>query len=102
MPYVKITLSVLAVSSAIILAYFLFSLKYDVLVLENKKRSLIAQIKSDQTTLHTLNAEWSYLNDPTRLKNLISTYTDLKPVSGKQIKTIDLFYVDSDLPAVKK
>lgn len=85
----KVVLSVVSILLAVILAYFLFSLKYDVLVLENEKRQLITQIKEDQSELHTLNAEWTYLNEPKRLKNLISTYTDLKPVKGKQVIEID-------------
>ena len=88
MSSLKVILSIFSLLLAGLLAYFLFSLKYDVLVLENKKRTLISQIREDQGTLHTLQAEWTYLNSPKRLKYLISMYSDLKPVKGKQV--IDL------------
>lgn len=86
---IKAMLSVFAVCAAFILAYFLFSLKYEVMQLETKKRILIGQIKSNQAALHTLQAEWTYLNDPARLKSLIDAFTDLRPAAGRQVVPLD-------------
>ena len=46
----------------------LFLLKYQVQAQEQRLSGLHKQINGDQEAIHVLKAEWSYLNDPGRLR----------------------------------
>jgi hypothetical protein len=63
----------------------LFQVKYTVSDLENMHKSLKKQILANSEELHVLNAEWAYLNDPSRLSTLVQKYLkDLVPIKGEQ------------------
>lgn len=70
----------------------LFQVKYNVQAKEAELRHLKRQIDSNLSTIHVLEAEWSYLNDPVRLADLTRRHTDLLPTQASQIKTF------ADLP----
>lgn len=66
------------------LGWSLFHVKYTVVDLENAHRSLRKSILAKSEELHVLNAEWTFLNNPERLKELTSKYLKLEPVRGEQ------------------
>lgn len=70
----------------------LFQVKYNVQAKEAELRGIKRQIDSNLSTMHVLEAEWSYLNDPVRLADLTRRHTDLLPTQANQIKTL------ADLP----
>ncbi|TXH34350.1 MAG: hypothetical protein E6Q98_19040 [Rhodospirillaceae bacterium] len=70
----------------------LFQVKYNVQAKEAELRHLKRQIDSNLSTIHVLDAEWSYLNDPVRLADLARRHTDLLPTQASQIKNF------ADLP----
>jgi len=70
----------------------LFQVKYNVQSKETELRRIKSQIDSNLATMHVLDAEWSYLNDPLRLADLARRHTDLIPTQASQIKTF------ADLP----
>ncbi len=70
----------------------LFQVKYNVQAKEAELRGIKRQIDSNLSTIHVLEAEWSYLNDPVRLADLARRHTDLLPTQANQIKTL------ADLP----
>ncbi len=62
------------------------------LVMKNRVQSLeqeLAQInrniQDDVKSIHVLNAEWSHLNSPARLRKLASKHISLNPVQAEQI-----------------
>lgn len=63
----------------------LFSVKYQVQDLEEERISLINEIINEKRSIHVLNAEWSYLNDPSRLGEMSARYLDLKPGTPEQL-----------------
>lgn len=63
----------------------MFVLKYQVLNKEKELASLQHQIIKNQRTIHVLKAEWTHLNDPERLRALISKHTQLAVIKPKQI-----------------
>lgn len=71
----------------------LFHLKYAVQAQEERLAALRQQIRQDQETMHVLRAEWSYLNEPSRLADLVRRHLDLAPVLAAQLAALD------DLPA---
>ncbi|MBR1777990.1 MAG: hypothetical protein IJ752_05340 [Alphaproteobacteria bacterium] len=63
----------------------MFVIKNKVIALENDLEKINAQIKEDQNALHVLKAEWTYLNDPARIRDLSERHAHMKPLRGEQI-----------------
>ncbi len=75
----------------IILAFLgigLFQVKYNVQSKERELREVHRQIEANLTSIHVLEAEWSYLNDPLRLADLARRHTELLPTTPGQIGDI--------------
>ncbi len=66
----------------------LFQVKYNVQSKERELREVRRQIEANLTSIHVLEAEWSYLNDPLRLADLARRHTDLLPTTPNQIGDI--------------
>jgi hypothetical protein len=60
-----------------------------VLAKESELKQINRQIDANRDATHVLEAEWSYLNDPTRLADLARRYTDLAPATPTQIAGFD-------------
>lgn len=54
-----------------------------------KIETLNASIAKEEESLRVLNAEWSYLNQPTRLEKLTKTYLHLAPLKGTQFVKVE-------------
>ena len=78
----------------------LFALKHEVQRLERELQMVNRQILADQEALHILNAEWSFLNRPSRLAGLASRHLDLVQMESAQLRDIDTIPV-RPVPAVK-
>ncbi|MBP2299483.1 cell division protein FtsL [Azospirillum picis] len=62
----------------------LFQTSYDVQDLEEKLAGLNRKIIQEQETIQILKAEWSYLNDPSKLEQMAHAYLDLQPTEARQ------------------
>ena len=69
------------------LSLTLFVVKYQVQDLEEELVGLNRSITEDRQAIHVLKAEWSHLNEPTRLKSLAERYLGLSPVESEQVGT---------------
>ena len=67
----------------------LYQVELGVLAKESELRQINRQIDANRDATHVLEAEWSYLNDPTRLADLARRYTDLAPGTPTQIAGFD-------------
>ena len=75
----------------IILAFLgvgLFQVKYNVQSKERELREVRRHIEANLPSIHVLEAEWSYLNDPLRLADLARRHTELLPTTPAQIGDI--------------
>jgi hypothetical protein len=63
----------------------LYQVELGVLAKQAELKQINHQIDANREAIHVLDAEWSYLNDPTRLAELARRYTDLAPVTPTQI-----------------
>lgn len=70
----------------------LYLLKHEVQAMEAKLSETRRQTYADQQAIHVLKAEWTYLNDPVRLKALAERHLGMEPMSATQVAMI------SDLP----
>ncbi|MBL8643250.1 MAG: hypothetical protein JNK21_04900 [Rhodospirillaceae bacterium] len=84
----------------VVVGVSLFLLKYQVQALEDQLQSTYAQIEKDKTAIRVLEAEWTYLNDPGRLRRLSEQYLGFVPPQGSQVITLSqLPYKNGQLPA---
>jgi len=79
---------VLIVFLAASLSLTLFVVKYHVQDLEEQLAGLNRSITNDKQAMHVLNAEWSHLNDPDRLKVLAKRYLGYVAVQSNQVGTL--------------
>lgn len=69
----------------------LFQTSYEVQELEEQLASVNRKIVAEQEAIQVLKAEWSYLNDPTRLETLARTHLALRPTDARQfVASIDV------------
>ncbi len=67
----------------------LYMVKMQVETQEQRLTSLQHQIVDTRESIHVLDAEWSYLNDPARLRDEASRLLAMQPLKPAQISTID-------------
>lgn len=79
--------TILLIAIAGVLSVALFSVKYQVADLEGQLNEINRGIARDHQAIHVLRAEWSYLNDPKRLRELAQKFLKLEPVKGTQLET---------------
>ncbi len=60
-------------------------MKNSVYRLEDELKQINRNIETDIETIHILNAEWSKLNNPARLRALVKNHIALNPVKPEQI-----------------
>jgi hypothetical protein len=74
---------------AIVAGAGLFHVSYRVQSLEDELTRVNRDILREQETIHLLRAEWSYLNEPTRLAELTRRHLALAPLSADQMVRIE-------------
>lgn len=73
---------------AALVGFGLFHVKYQVAALEEELTRLNAATLREQTQIHVLEAEWSYLNRPARLEELAERHLALRPLDPAQLGTV--------------
>lgn len=66
-----------------------YMLKNHVIFLEKDIKKTNRQIAANIRETHILKAEWSHLNDPSRIRRLSEKYLKLSPITAKQFINID-------------
>lgn len=69
----------------------LFVIKHEVQELEEKLQALNAEIITDQDAIQVLQAEWAYLNQPSRLEALSTKLLGMEPPTPAQTQTLSEF-----------
>ena len=83
---------VLSAVGLILLGICVSRIKYEVVFLRKHLKYLNEEITRISDDIKVYGAEWSYLNDPKRLKQLAEKYLpQLKPMSNKQILSYNEF-----------
>lgn len=67
----------------------LFFIKHEVKEQEARLSELNQEIQRNQEVTHVLKAEWSYLNDPARLRALSEKFLSMKVMGPSQIATLN-------------
>jgi hypothetical protein len=66
----------------------LYQLKHEVHALEDQLFRVNRSILAEEEAIHVLHAEWSYVNQPSRLQSLTARHLDLQPTKPAQIGKI--------------
>lgn len=74
---------------AIVAGVGLFHVSYRVQSLEEELTQVNRQIVREREAIHVLRAEWSYLNEPTRLADLTRRHLTLVPLQATQMVPIE-------------
>jgi cell division protein FtsL len=67
----------------------LFFVKHEVKDQERRLHALNTEIHRNQETIHVLRAEWSFLNDPGRLRAQAEKHLGMHPVKPTEVATLD-------------
>ncbi len=67
------------------LSLVVFGVKYQVQDLEQDLKSLSREINANERSIHVLNAEWSHMNNPTRLRQMAERHLNMQPVKASQL-----------------
>ncbi len=70
---------------AVLSGISLFVLKYQVKEKETELRHIHLDILKTKRELHMLEAEWAHLNDPKRLKALVTSQTNWEVITSEQL-----------------
>ena len=68
-----------------LVGFGMFVMKNQVQNLENELASINRNIEEDVKNIHILKAEWSHLNNPSRLRALATKHISLNQVKAEQI-----------------
>ena len=64
-----------------------FVVKVQVQDMEDQLAEFNRTVTEDRQAIHVLKAEWSYLNEPARLRVLAERYLGLRPIETRQVGT---------------
>jgi hypothetical protein len=68
--------------------------------LEEQLVKINRSIVADRDAIHVLKAEWSYLNQPTRLAELSHRHLQLQPIGTAQLGSLDALPMKAGAPLV--
>lgn len=71
------------------LAFTVFKVEYKVRSLRAELAEVNRQILQNYEDIHVLKAEWVYLNNPQRVKELASRYLDMDYVNYAQLRGVE-------------
>lgn len=70
------------------MAFAVYQTKNQVVNIEKQVNQVNSKIITTNESIHTLKAEWSYLNTPKRLHKLNDKFLKLRPTAVKQIASV--------------
>jgi hypothetical protein len=91
--------TILTLLVAIGLGFGLFRLTYEVQTLEGERARINRTVAAEREAIHVLRAEWSYLNEPTRLEALTKKHLSLRTTQDGRIRTVAEIPARPDAPA---
>lgn len=84
------TVSLLGVLLIAVSSFTMFNVVYKVQNAYKDLQELQRQYVEEKKSLHVLKAEWSYLNQPERLKQMAAQYLQVQEIHMAQIESITL------------
>ncbi len=73
----------------LVLAVSVFQVERYVQSLRTELEEVNRQLRAGHEEIHVLEAEWAYLNQPSRLRDVASNYLDIDMIDAKQIGQVE-------------
>ena len=80
-------LNLVAIMAVILSSFGLYRVKQEARAEAYKVAEVRRHIEREEEAINILKAEWSHLNQPSRVQDLAGRYLDLKPIDVHQIVT---------------
>ena len=97
MSNVKTAISALWIMFTLVIGSYYFVLTNDVQNLERELASINEEIENDIRDIHILEADWSELNNPERLRRLAGKYISLDFIKPEQIINYSALPLEGEL-----
>ena len=97
MSNVKTAISILWIMFTLVIGSYYFVLTNNVQNLEKQLAEINRDIENDIRDIHILEADWSELNNPERLKNLAGKYISLDFIKPEQIINYSALPLEGEL-----
>lgn len=81
--------SVFLFAALVALAVVIYQVKYQTRALEARAAEIRLSVGKERDAIAVLRAEWSHLNRPERVERLARKHLGLKPLSARQMITLD-------------
>jgi hypothetical protein len=82
-------INLIVVAALVLAAAFVYKVKFDSTVQAERVAKLRTEIRRERESVAALRAEWSQLDNPTRIQGLASRHLPLKPMEATQVETFD-------------
>jgi hypothetical protein len=82
-------INLIVVAALVLAAAFVYKVKFDSTVQAERVARLRTEIRREHESIAALRAEWSQLDNPTRIQGLASRHLPLKPMEATQVETFD-------------
>jgi cell division protein FtsL len=79
----------IVVAALVFAAAFVYKIKFDSTVQAERVAKLRTEIRRERESVAALRAEWSQLDNPTRIQGLANRHLTLKPMEATQNDTIE-------------
>ncbi len=81
----RLAANIILVILAFFVTFAMFITKNTVQNMEKELKYAQSDIDKNKNAIHILKVEWSYLNRPERIRNLVAKYTSLEDIQAKQM-----------------
>jgi cell division protein FtsL len=82
--------NLIVVIALVLAAAYVYKVKFDSTVQAERVAKLRTEIRRERDSVAALRAEWSKLDNPSRLEGLAKRHLTLKPVDPTQLENFDL------------
>ncbi len=70
-------------------SFVVFEVENRVENMRSRLSALNEELLTNKESIHVLKAEWSYLNQPEKLKKMSERYTNMQAISSSQVEGMD-------------
>ena len=92
--------SALWIAVILLVGYAMFQVKYEVAQQDEELARINRQIAATREATRVLNAEWSFLTQPSRLSGLEKRYLNLVPIGNAQLGDVAAIPLRQAAPAL--
>lgn len=82
-------INLIVVVALVLAAAFVYKVKFNSTVQAERVAKLRAEIRRERESVAALRAEWSQLDNPTRIQGLAKRHLSLKPMDATQTETAE-------------